>query len=58
MSPHPHWNSSYPLRMVVIGFLTLLLNGCWGILAADKAYAQERIVLKGVPYFHQRSHFD
>ena len=58
MSTHPHRNSSPPMRILVIGFLTLLLNGCWGIFAADRAYAQEKIILKGVPYFHQRSHFD
>ena len=46
------------MRILFVGFLTLLLNGCWGILAAEKAYAQEKIILKGVPYFHQRSHFD
>lgn len=58
MSAHPHRNSSYPMRILVIGFLTLLLNACWGIVAAEKAYAQEKIILKGVPYFHQRWHFD
>jgi hypothetical protein len=42
---------------LALSFIFFLL-GSWAGIAGNQAYAQERILLRGVPYFHQRWHFD
>ena len=38
--------------------LFLLLLGCTVFLKAGEVCAKEKVIVKGVPFFHQRWHFD
>jgi hypothetical protein len=38
--------------------LVFILLGGWAGVAGKDAQAQEKILTRGVPYFHQRWHFD
>lgn len=38
--------------------LALLLLGCWADMTGDQADAREKVLIRGVPFFHQRWHFD
>lgn len=53
-----YWKNLAERRIFISVCFVLMLLSCLAYIAGDKVYAQERIILKGVPYFCQKWHFD
>ena len=45
--------------LIIKACLALLLLGCWADIAGDNVHAARRkVIVKEVPFFHQKWHFD
>ena len=53
-----YWKNLAEGRIFISVCFVMVLLSCLVYIAGDRVYAQEKIILKGVPYFHQRWHFD